>query len=210
VLPSRVVSAGATADAVERPTGSGPAAVVIVEGASDGAALAALAARRGVKLAAEGIELLALGGYGNLGRELERLAPRRSEIRLAGLCDAAEAPHLRRALARAGFGANLTVAEMERLGFYLCVADLEDELIRALGPAEVQAVLAAEGDLPSFRTFQNQPAQRGRPVERQLRRFMGTQAGRKAKYARRLVDALDLDRAPRPLDGALAHVRGGD
>jgi hypothetical protein len=54
--------------------------------------------------------------------------------------------------------------------------------------------------------MQRQPAQRGRTVEAQLRRFMGTHSGRKLKYARLLVEALDLDAVPRPLDGVLAHA----
>ena len=36
---------------------------------------------------------------------------------------------------------------------------------------------------------------------------MGTRKGRKARYARLLVDALDLTRVPRPLDRVL-DVRG--
>ena len=95
---------------------------------------------------------------------------------------------------------------MERLGFYVCVADLEDELIRALGPASVEAVLDCQGDLRSFRTLQKQPSWRGQRIERQLRRFMGSGARRKIRYARFLVDALDLTQVPRPLDGVLAHV----
>ena len=63
-----------------------------------------------------------------------------------------------------------------------------------------------QGELGSFRTLQKQPAQRGRSTEQQLRRFMGTRGGRKIRYARLLVDALDLSRVPRPLDGVLAHV----
>jgi hypothetical protein len=35
---------------------------------------------------------------------------------------------------------------------------------------------------------------------------MGSRSGRKALYAQVLVDALDLSRVPRPLDGVLAHV----
>ena len=97
---------------------------------------------------------------------------------------------------------------MEPLGFYVCVADLEDELIRALGPAMVEEVIEAQGELGSFRIFQRQPAQRPRTIEEQLRRFMGTRSGRKAQYARGLVEALDLARVPRPLDGVLAHVPG--
>jgi hypothetical protein len=96
---------------------------------------------------------------------------------------------------------------MELLGFFVCVADLEDELIRALGVAPVEQVIEAEGDLPSFRRFQSQPAWRQRTLEAQLRRFMGTKSGRKARYAGLLVDALDLERAPRPLERVLAYVQ---
>ena len=96
---------------------------------------------------------------------------------------------------------------MERLGFHVCVADLEDELIRAVGPEGVETVLDAHGDLSSFRTFQLQPAWRGRPVDDQLRRFMGSADRRKIRYARLLVDALDLARVPRPLDGVLSCLR---
>ena len=95
---------------------------------------------------------------------------------------------------------------MERLGFYVCVADLEDELIRALDAPAVEQVLRANGDLHRFRTFQQMPAWRGRATEEQLRRFMGSGGRRKIRYARFLVDALDLERVPRPLDGVLAHV----
>ena len=95
---------------------------------------------------------------------------------------------------------------MERLGFYVCVADLEDELIRALGAASVEQVVDAQGDLGSFRTLQKQPEWRGRPTEEQLRRFMGSGGRRKIRYARLLVEALDLSQVPRPLDLVLAHV----
>jgi len=125
---------------------------------------------------------------------------------LGGLCDAGEEDVWRRSLERAGLGSHLTRVGMERLGFYVCVADLEDELIRALGPASVEAVLDTQGDLGSFRTFQKQPAWRNQSVERQLRRFMGSADRRKIRYARLLLDALDLDHVPRPLDGVLAHV----
>ena len=88
----------------------------------------------------------------------------------------------------------------------MCDADLEDELIRALGPLGVQEVIEAQGELRSFRTFQKQPAQRERTVEQQLRRFMGTHSGRKAQYGQSLVDHLDLARTPRPLSRVLAFV----
>jgi hypothetical protein len=92
---------------------------------------------------------------------------------------------------------------MERLGFYVCEADLEDELVRCLGTAVVEAVLAAHGILGSFRTYQKQLAHRARPPEEQLRGFL---TNWKIRLAAPLVEALDLSRVPRPLDGVLAHV----
>jgi hypothetical protein len=79
-------------------------------------------------------------------------------------------------------------------------------LIRALGADEVLRVLDAHGDLGPFRTLQKQPSWRGRPVEEQLRRFMGSGGSRKIQYARHLVEALDLGRVPAPLDGVLAAL----
>jgi hypothetical protein len=125
---------------------------------------------------------------------------------LAGLVDAPEEDDYRRALERAGLTVDPSRADLERLGFFVCEADLEDELIRALGPARVEAILEAHGDLSTFHTFQRQPAQRGRPIEAQLRRFMGTRSGRKQAYAAHLVEALELEAMPRPLDLLLRHV----
>jgi hypothetical protein len=181
-------------------------AVVLVEGISDKLALEALAERRGRDLDEEGISVMPIGGAQAIGRFLKTFGPDGRGLRLAGLCDAAEEREFRRGLERAGLGSNLTRAEMERLGFYVCVADLEDELIRALGAASVERVVEAHGDLAPFRTLQKQSAWQGRPIEEQLRRFMGSGGRRKIRYARFLVETLDLDRVPRPLDRVLAHV----
>src|SRR3989442_5122206 len=180
--------------------------VVLVEGTSDQHALEALAERRGRKLDAEGISIVPMGGAGNIASFLDRFGPHGFDLRLAGLCDAGEEGDFRRGLERAGLGSNLTRAEMESLGFYVCVADLEDELIRSLGAAAVERIVDAQGELGSFRTLQKQPAWRGRTVEEQLRRFMGSGGSRKIRYARLLVEALDLTRVPQPLDGVLAHI----
>jgi hypothetical protein len=178
-------------------------AVVLVEGISDQRALEALAERRGRNLEAEGIAVVPISGAQAIGRFLSQFGPQGLDLRLAGLCDAAEERDFRRGLERAGLGSNLTRAEMERLGFYVCVADLEDELIRALGAASVEQIADAEGELGSFRTFQKQPAHQTRTHEEQLRRWMNN---RKIRYARLLVEALDLAHVPRPLDLVLAHV----
>ena len=181
-------------------------AIVLVEGLSDQIAVETLAARRGRNLEHEGVVVVPIGGAQAIGRFLARFGPKGLDTRLAGLCDSGEEEVFRRSLEQAGFGSNLTRVDMERLGFHVCVVDLEDELIRALGPAAIEAVLESQGDLGSFRTFQKQLAWRGRTVEAQLRRYLGSADRRKLRYARPLVDALDLDRVPRPLDGVLAHV----
>ena len=166
--------------------------VVLVEGESDRCAVETLAARLGRDLAGDGVEVLAMGGATNIGHFVRRLG---SEVQLLGLYDAGEQRIFQRALGE---------DDLERIGFFECDADLEDELIRALGFDKVEEVIASEGELASFRKMQQQPAHRGSPVERQLRRFMGTHSGRKLQYARVLVEALNLTDVPRPLAQLLA------
>jgi OLD-like protein len=173
-------------------------AVVLVEGLSDQRAVETLARRLGRDLEAEGVAVVPMGGYGNIDRFLEQYGPRGLGVRLAGLYDAGEERHFRRALERAGLGADLEAA-----GFFSCDADLEDELTRAVGPAAMERVLAAQGKLKAFRTYQKQPAHRRRLLETQLHGFMWN---RKSEYAVVLVNALELERMPQPLIRVLAHV----
>ena len=70
------------------------------------------------------------------------------------------------------------------------------------------AVIAEQGDAQPLRTLQQEPEWRGEEVESQLRRFMGSGARRKIRYAKLLVDALDADRVPRPLDAVLEAALG--
>jgi len=184
-------------------------AAILVEGWSDEAALEALARRRGRDLRAEGVVVVPTGGATNVQRFAEVLGPHGLGLRLAGLCDLAELRHVRRGLERAGIGEGRAIlGDRADHGFFACDADLEDELIRALGTAAVERVIDTEGELGSFRRFQEQPAQRGRDLHAQLRRFLGTRAGRKVRYGTLLVDALELDRVPPVLDRVLAHTRG--
>jgi hypothetical protein len=184
-----------------------PAAVVLVEGASDRAALTTAARRQGHDLAADGIRIAEMGGATNLGHFLGRLGPTGLGVSLAGLCDAAEAPGFCRALNRSGLAPGVKPAGLARAGFFVCHADLEDELIRALGPAGVQGVIEAQGELRSLRRFQEQPAQRDRELSAQLHRFLGTRSGRKALYARLLAEAVELALMPAPLAGVLNYAR---
>ena len=181
-------------------------AVVLVEGISDRIALETLASRRGRDLDAEGVVVVPIGGAQAIGRYVNLYGPRGLGLTLAGLCDAGEEREFRRGLERAGLGTVVTRQEMEALGFYVCDADLEDELIRALGSDSVEHVITANGDLRPFRTLQKQPEWRGRPTNEQLRRFMGSGGRRKIRYARFLVEALELAQVPRPLDLVLRSL----
>lgn len=201
---SRMVIGGHLMEIPEAKT-AGARAIVLVEGISDQIALETLALRRGRDLAAEGVVIIPTGGAHGVTRYLRRFGPEGAGVRLAGLCDAAEEGVLRRGLASAGVGLPC-YGDVERLGFHVCVEDLEDELIRAAGAALVEDVFDAQGDLRSFRTMQKQPAWRGKAPEAQQRRFLGAGSQRKLRYARFLVAAIANDRIPRPLDAVLADV----
>ena len=160
-------------------------AVILVEGITDRIAVEAVAAKLGRDLAAEGVEVVPIGG----AQAIRRAATAYGDEHVVGLCDAGEERWFRRVLGAATF---------------VCVADLEDELIRALGAARVEEVVAGEGDLETFRNFQNQLAWRGRPVDAQLRRWLQASDRRNKRYPPLLVEALEPERVPRPLAGVIA------
>ncbi|MCT4354255.1 ATP-dependent endonuclease [Streptomyces sp. Je 1-79] len=170
---------------------------VLLEGASDFEAVEALAERRGRDLAAEGVCVVPMGGAMNVARYAGLLGPPGLGLRLTGLCDEGERDFYARGLKRAGAPSG---------GFFVCAADLEDELIRALGTARVEEIVRDAGDLRPWQTFLSQPAQHGRPRERQLRRFLGTKKGRKIRYGRLLVEALGPGQVPAPLDGLFTSL----
>src|SRR6476661_3949955 len=127
--------------------------VVLVEGTSDRRAVETLARRRGRDLQAEGVAVVPMGGYGNLPRLLRQYR----DLRIGGLYDVGEERYFLRALGCDDRG------ELERVGFYACTRDLEEEL-------------------------------------------HGFMWNRKQRYAVLLVEALDPERVPWPLDRVLAHV----
>ncbi|WP_442785661.1 TOPRIM nucleotidyl transferase/hydrolase domain-containing protein [Actinacidiphila sp. DG2A-62] len=203
--------------------------VVLLEGPSDAAAVDALAARRGRDLAAEGVCVLPIGGAMSVGRYARLLGPAGAGLglRLTGLCDERERGYYARALTHAGaprrgadaldspaapeaeaepYAQPATNADARAQDFFVCSADLEDELIRALGPVRVTELVRAEGDMRALEIFLRQPAQRDRTPQQQLRRFLGTKKGRKIHYGRVLVEALAPDRVPAPLDDLFAAL----
>jgi hypothetical protein len=177
-----------------------PAVVVLVEGASDAAVVRVLCDSHGI--AESDVEIRDLGGVTNVGHELRTLPP---GTHILGLYDAPEERFVRRGLRSTGRepagGGDLSEA-----GFWVCDRDLEDELIRALGPPRVIEVLGELGELERFGAFQGQPQWRGRDVAEQLRRFAGTASGRKLVLARRLADELTPLTTPAPLADLVAAV----
>jgi len=175
--------------------------VVLAEGPSDQAAVEVLARRQRRDLAAEGVEVVssvALTRSGSSWATFRRMSGRPGSATRARWLHSG-------ALSNVGMGPAATPTDLEALGFFVCEPDLEGELIRALGAPGVEAVLETTGKLTAFRTFQKQPQRQGRRVESQLRRFFGSSAG-KIRHAPLMVEALDLDRIPKPLDSLLAHV----
>ena len=191
--PLRAAAAAAT----KAGRAAGPRVVVLVEGMSDRSALTTLAARRGRDLEREGVFVVPMGGATNIGHFLDLFGPAGLGARLVGLCDQGEEDGVRRSVERAGLGWT---------GFFVCVADLEDEMIRALGAPAVEDVIEAAGERGPFRTFTRQPFQRDRSRAQQLRRFIGTRSGRKIRYGHLLASALDPARVPDPLDALLAAL----
>ena len=171
--------------------------IVLVEGGSDQIALLTLAARRGDDLDAAGVCVVAMGGITNVYAEVQRRAA--SDVRFAGLYDVAQERHLGVALARSG---------LTDEGFFGCDPDLEHELIRAVGIEAAEAVVARQGEGRSLQRLTRMPAQRGWSRVDVLHRFIGSRSGRKARYAALLVDAVDLDAVPPPLDAVLRYALG--
>jgi hypothetical protein len=156
--------------------------VIAVEGSSDKVVLETIARRVGRDLAAEGIRIQAIGGAHAIRRFVAELG---SDATVRGLCDENEQHLFRRVLD----------------AVHVCVPDLEGELIRAIGVEQMLALVDG-----SFRTMQLQPAQRGRPLEAQLHRWLRSVSGRRHRYLPMLAEAVELERLPQPLVDVLGKA----
>jgi len=188
-----------------RTTGS----LVLVEGLSDKAAVETVAKRLGRDLGAKGVIVVSMGGITNVGRFLEDYARHRRDLKVASLYDEGGDSYVRSAMERVGLGIDLNRSQMEDLGFFACVNDLEEELIRSLGVEKVRELVASQDELAGFQIMQNQPQWRDRDLADQLHRFIGVRSGRKVRYGALLSDMLDLSRLPRPLDLLMQHLEDG-
>ena len=183
--------------------------LVLVEGESDAAAVRALLDRLGLDAISQHLQVSPAAGVTNFSKVLAAFARAHPGARLCGIYDSADEWHVRHALTAAAVP--LPAEESpESAGFFACVADLEDELIRALGPEVVEQVLEGHAELPSFRRFQAMPEHRQSHIHRQLHRFLGTPATRKIRCAKLLVERLDLAKLPFPFAGLASRlIEGG-
>jgi hypothetical protein len=180
--------------------------IVLVEGMTDELALTLAARRSGRDLEAEGITVVPINGAHAIGRFLRQLATDEPEAKVAGLYDEAEEEVVRAALERAGFGANLDRGQLEGIGFFACVTDLEDELIRAAGETHLSRLIELENDAAPWHTFRKQQAWQGRPMDEQFRRFIRSVSERNSRYIRAVIESIDVGRLPRPLRLLLDYV----
>ncbi|HWC22466.1 MAG TPA: hypothetical protein VG502_09225 [Flexivirga sp.] len=177
--------------------------VVLLEGVSDVAALTAVAATRGVDLS--DVHVVDLGGVTNVRRELIELHRGAVDLEILGLCDAPEVRFVEQALNEVGYTVR-DASDLSAYGFFICRADLEEELIRALGTEHTVAVIEQLGLDMKLATLRQQPAWQDRPLAEQLHRFCGVASGRKELLAGALAAALDPDHIPEPLQALIDRI----
>ena len=83
---------------------------------------------------------------------LQLYGPTGFKLNVAGLYDENEERVLLGALEHVGFGANLTRQTVQQLGVFVCVKDLEEEMVRALGTHATEQIIDRNGDLAAFQT----------------------------------------------------------
>ncbi|GAB3583641.1 hypothetical protein [Calidifontibacter terrae] len=176
---------------------------VLLEGVSDVAAVRAFAATANLPL--DDVRLVDLAGITNVRRALADLQVDAPDAMVVGLCDAGEAHVVRRVLADLGYPTR-DDSDLPGYGFFVCSADLEEELIRGLGTTQVLAVLEELRLADKFGGLQQQPAWRGRPLADQLHRFCGVASGRKELLAGALAAAASPEQIPEPLRMLLDRI----
>jgi hypothetical protein len=178
---------------------------VLLEGASDVAAVRVVAERAGLPLQERGVELVDMHGATNIRRHLLSAATAPGSPRVLGMCDAPEAPFFVRALRRVGCAVG-SPDDLPWWGFQVCDRDLEDELVRHLGEEATRTVLEELGLTQRFAKLAQQPAWVKGSFHERVHRFAGAASGRKELMAGALAAALDLTAPPRPLAGLLDAI----
>jgi hypothetical protein len=153
-------------------------------------------------LDAEGVTIISIDGGGAVGTFLRLFGPSGLKLTVFGMCDEDKESKWISELQKAGYGAKDRVS-MNADGFFVCVKDLEQEFVRAIGLTAAQSLIANEGEAAAFTAFQKQPAHSGVPVDEQLRRFLQKD---KVGWAIPLVDALNLKAIPGPLNDLITKL----
>jgi len=151
---------------------------------------------------AEGVTILNLQGGGGFAAHYELFGPPGLKMDVLGLCDEDKEQTWIDALQNAG----VPVADRAFLnakGFYVCMKDLEDELISSLGIPAVQAIISAQGAGPAFAAFAQQPKKKTLSATDQLRGFIH---GDNIRWVIHLIDALDLAKLPGALNALMSKV----
>jgi predicted ATPase len=179
--------------------------VVLVEGLSDQMVIEALAERLSKNLDGSGVAIVPTGGAATMTAYAQLYGPQGFRLELLGLTDEAEEGYAARALQAAGHPAGLSRLDREALGFFVCVRDLEEELIRAIGAGPVETLIRARGDGPAFDAFVLQPTYAGSSQEASIRAFVQHRS-RKVEYAPVLADAVNLGSLPVPIQSLLGRI----
>jgi hypothetical protein len=180
---------------------------VLLEGASDVAAVRVVAERAGIDLAAGAVHLTDMRGATNIRSHVLAATQAAQSPRLLGMCDAPEARFFLRALRRVGCDLE-DVDDLPAWGFQVCHRDLEDELMRHLGEAGTRLVLDDLGLTQRFAMLTQQPAWVSGTFHEQVHRFAGAASGRKELMATALAAALDLNALPSPLAALVESLSG--
>lgn len=184
--------------------------MVLLEGASDVAAVRAAAGSVGVDLT--GVRLVDMGGITNVRAHLAALrvgldeAPLDEAPTVLGMCDVGEARFVIAALGAGGSWIRHS-SDLPSMGFFVCHRDLEEELLRALGVTRTLALLQRLGLRDKLEALRQQPAWRDRPLSAQLHRFAGVASGRKELLGGALAAELAPEELPEPLRLLLDRLR---
>lgn len=160
-----------------------PTLIVLLEGVSDVAAVRAIMHRNDI--GGDHVELRNLQGVTNVGRVLPEIRQLQPDADVLPVSDASDLP---------------------AYGFFVCEADLEDELIRALGTSRAVEAIQSAGLGGKLEALQIQPAWADRPLAEQLHRFCGVASGRKEQVAGVLAAELSRDELPEPLSMLLDRI----
>jgi hypothetical protein len=176
--------------------------VVFVEGFSDLLAVRACASTLDIDLDARGVSLISLEGADILQHYLSLLGPSGLNVRMRGLCDLDKEARWTALLTVAGISIN-SRSDLNAAGFHVAEADLEEELVKALGITDTERVISEAGLTNRLEGFEKQPTNAGLSREDLLTAFAGTL---KIKLAPLLASEIPASDIPGPIKALLEGI----